>query len=250
MTEEVSGSDTVFDVAMEFAAAALDIARASDIDSTRQRIVDLAVARVGCQSAALWQVHRGETLRLDASTDPELVALMSSIAKDVGSLAKSCLAEGRDLSVADFTTETRWPSYVAQVLARTKIRSASAFCLTGHGQTIGVLTLYSEKPHALSIDQLSMATIYAAHAGIALQDALHADQAANLQQALQSNRRIGMALGVLIAQHKLTEQQAFDLLRAASQNNHVKLHDVAEEVILTGAAPQWPATRPRAEFNA
>jgi hypothetical protein len=57
---------------------------------------------------------------------------------------------------------------------------------------------------------------------------------ANLERALQSNRRIGMALGVLMARYRLTEQQAFDLLRRQSSLRNVKLAAIAEEIVYTG----------------
>lgn len=57
---------------------------------------------------------------------------------------------------------------------------------------------------------------------------------ANLERALQSNRRIGMALGVLMARHQLTEQQAFDVLRLQSSRRNVKLAELAEQVVYTG----------------
>jgi hypothetical protein len=57
---------------------------------------------------------------------------------------------------------------------------------------------------------------------------------ANLERALVSNRRIGMALGILMARHGLTEQQAFDLLRQQSSRRNVKLAALAEEVVYTG----------------
>lgn len=57
---------------------------------------------------------------------------------------------------------------------------------------------------------------------------------ANLEHALVSNRRIGMALGILMARHGLTEQQAFDLLRLQSSRRNVKLAALAEEVVYTG----------------
>jgi len=66
------------------------------------------------------------------------------------------------------------------------------------------------------------------------------DRAKNLERALASNRDIGTAVGVLIAQHKLTREQAFDLLRIASQNTNRKLHDVALDVIDTGAVEITP----------
>jgi DNA-binding response OmpR family regulator len=63
------------------------------------------------------------------------------------------------------------------------------------------------------------------------------DKAANLERALASNRQIGTAMGVLMARLKLTEEQAFDLLRETSQHRHRKLRDIAEEVALTGEIP-------------
>jgi DNA-binding response OmpR family regulator len=60
------------------------------------------------------------------------------------------------------------------------------------------------------------------------------EKAANLERALASNRQIGAAMGILMARHRLTDDQAFDMLRKASQHRHVKLRDVAEEVTMTG----------------
>jgi AmiR/NasT family two-component response regulator len=64
------------------------------------------------------------------------------------------------------------------------------------------------------------------------------EQVANLEQALQSNREIGVALGVLMAHHRVTQDQAFTLLRVASQNLHRKLRDIASDVVETGALPE------------
>jgi AmiR/NasT family two-component response regulator len=53
--------------------------------------------------------------------------------------------------------------------------------------------------------------------------------AAHLQGALASNRQIGMAMGILMERHKLTQEQAFDQVR--DQRSNVMLCDVAEQVI-------------------
>jgi hypothetical protein len=61
------------------------------------------------------------------------------------------------------------------------------------------------------------------------------DQATNLAEAVDSNRRIGQALGILMISYKLTDQQAFDLLRGVSQHTHRKLRDIADDVCHTGS---------------
>ncbi|MGY1831739.1 ANTAR domain-containing protein [Geodermatophilus sp. SYSU D01180] len=60
------------------------------------------------------------------------------------------------------------------------------------------------------------------------------EQLTHLRVALESNRRIGMAIGILMALRKVDEEAAFGLLRTASSHRNVKLRQVAEEVIRTG----------------
>ena len=62
------------------------------------------------------------------------------------------------------------------------------------------------------------------------------DRAGHLERAVVSNRRIGMAMGILMERHRFTEEQAFDHLRDLSQERNVKLRDVAEQLIYTGEA--------------
>jgi len=49
--------------------------------------------------------------------------------------------------------------------------------------------------------------------------------------ARDSNRRIGMAMGIVMTQRHVDEEDAFDVLRRISQNTNRKLRDVAEDVI-------------------
>jgi ANTAR domain len=69
-----------------------------------------------------------------------------------------------------------------------------------------------------------------------LAEALAAERqrADNLEVALESNREIGQALGILMYTHKLTSQQAFNLLRRASQDTNRKVRDIAAEICDTG----------------
>jgi len=58
---------------------------------------------------------------------------------------------------------------------------------------------------------------------------------AQLERALLSNRRIGIAIGVLMTRLRLTDVEAFELLKQASQRRNVKLRELAEDVIYTGS---------------
>jgi hypothetical protein len=68
-------------------------------------------------------------------------------------------------------------------------------------------------------------------------------QVANLEIALSSNRDIGTAIGILMNAHLITQDEAFGMLRVASQHSHRKLREVANDVIFTGALAPVPPTR-------
>ncbi len=59
----------------------------------------------------------------------------------------------------------------------------------------------------------------------------------NLRVALETNRTISAAVGILMALRHLVYDDAFDLLVTVSQNHNRKLRDVAEAVIRTGLLP-------------
>ena len=64
-----------------------------------------------------------------------------------------------------------------------------------------------------------------------------AEEVAQLREALVSNRRIGMAMGILMRDRNVDEHEAFAVLRRISQNSNRKLRDVAEDVIYQRRAP-------------
>ena len=59
----------------------------------------------------------------------------------------------------------------------------------------------------------------------------------HLEQALESHRLIGQAVGILVERHRILPAHAFDRLKAASQTRNQKLRDIAVQVIDTGAEP-------------
>ena len=65
--------------------------------------------------------------------------------------------------------------------------------------------------------------VLATHASLLVTAMLARDRADNLTQALESNREIGVAMGILMQSHHLTRDQAFGVLRLASQDSNRKL---------------------------
>ena len=112
-----------------------------------------------------------------------------------------------------------------------------SFRLFVQGDTIGVLNLYSRRPAAFDEHGHAVGAVLAAHGAIAMSAARQREHVEQLEDALLSSREIGMAMGVLMGRGGVTQDEAFALLRHASQHLCRKLREVAAEVVETGQLP-------------
>ena len=62
-----------------------------------------------------------------------------------------------------------------------------------------------------------------------------------LRQALQTNRTTGTAVGIVMTRYELNPERAFKVLVRTSQQSNRKLHEVAADVVRTGALPEMPS---------
>jgi GAF domain-containing protein len=108
--------------------------------------------------------------------------------------------------LADADAAIRWPQFApAAVFAG--MRSVLAYRLFAGGQTLGALQMYSTLPRAFSAHGRTVGLIFAAHAGMALdqtqQHASERERSDNLQAALGSREIIGQAQGILMEREKI-----------------------------------------------
>lgn len=144
----------------------------------------------------------------------------------------------------ELAADDRWPEFGRRVVAELGLHSMLSYRMNlGSDDVIAGLNFYGREPAAFDDHDLAEGLLLTTHAAQAVMSAHLRSRSENLERALQSNRDIGTALGVLIAMHKLTREQAFDLLRIASQNTNRKLHAVALEVIDTGTLDVTPHSR-------
>lgn len=232
----------MLELSQEFAALGAELHGDGDNQAALRRLVELAVKHVdGCDWASITMVRGGQGR--SAAVSDQVAQKVDDLQYQFGEGPCMAAAENAsDYLLFDIADEPRWPQFTKAAAARTPVRSVLAFQLTA-GRAVA-LNLYADRPGAFHSDAIDAATIFAAQASslIALHEA--EDQATNLEAALESSRAIGMALGVLMSARKVTEEQAFTLLRVASQNLHRKLRAIAAEVVETGTLPELPAPKP------
>ncbi|MBJ7451288.1 MAG: GAF and ANTAR domain-containing protein [Blastococcus sp.] len=147
---------------------------------------------------------------------------------------------GELTEIPDTRIETRWADYSRRAAEEGNLSSLSV-PLPIDEDKVGALNIYAREPHAFDDQSRAEAVRFGPYAGVALSN-IHAyssarDLAANMQSALESRAVIDQAKGILMERHKLTPDQAFQLLAHASMRTNTKLRDIAEGLVLTGDLP-------------
>lgn len=232
-------TNDVVQLSRELALLGKELRGEGDNDAALQRMVQLAVKYIEPCTGASVTIIRDDVPRSLANSDA--VAARAEVLQQELNEGPCLRAAERDQNylLFDIATDTRWPRYCRALADETAYRCVLSFQL--EAQDSAALNLYAEQPGAFSDDDLDMATVLSAHATTLI--AIHEAEgtAAHLQQALETNREIGAAIGVLMAHHKVTQAKAFALLRTASQRLHRKIRDIAGDVITTGTLPDADA---------
>ncbi len=209
------------------------------VADTPGHLVSLAVSTIeGCDFAGIFVSDRGR-VGTPYATDPIVIEL-DTLQRAGGE--GPCLDALRDAAVfyaADLGDDVRWPTFGPEAVAL-GVRSLLALPLSVSGAP-GALNLYARYPEAFGVIDRGRGMLLATMAGMAFTSAqIHEDEerrAANLQAALGTREMIGQAQGILMERERITPDQAFDILRRASQHLNVKLRDVAQSLVDTGERP-------------
>lgn len=132
---------------------------------------------------------------------------------------------------SDLTVTSRWPALTARVIAETPVRGAISVQLPVDRAKAGALNLFSDAPNAFDSTSVEHALVLGAFATVATNAAAQGEHAATLRRGLASNRAIGKAVGMLMVQNNVSDDDAFDILRRTSQGTNVKLADVAADIV-------------------
>lgn len=236
-------ADDDLDLEDSFSTLAIELFSMGSVQATLARIVHLAEFSIeGCDAAGILTVEYGSTVSL-ASSGP--------LAEAIGRMQREC-GEGPSLDASatglthyahDLLEDTRWPTFAAAA-ATNPVRCVLAYSL---GTRLSSLNLYSRFPNAFGVNDRARGHLFATLAGLALESAGERaaadDYVVNLNEALRTRELIGQAQGILIERERITPDQAFDILRRASQHLNIKLRDVAEALVETGESPDQDPSR-------
>ncbi|HEX3841027.1 MAG TPA: ANTAR domain-containing protein [Acidimicrobiales bacterium] len=234
---------TTSELTSNLAEVARVLFAAGSVADTLQAVVDQAVASIeGCDFAGIFLLE-ADAVATAVKTHPVVLDIDDLQQATGEGPCLDAIEQRTTIYAEDLADDTRWPTFGPQAAAA-GARCALAFHLYTDG-TLGALNLYAQYPRAFGATDRAKGLIFATLSALALGGArTHEDEdrrAINLNQALATRELIGQAQGILMERERITSDQAFDILRRASQHLNVRLREVAQDLVDTG---DRPVTRP------
>jgi hypothetical protein len=185
----------------------------------------------GCDRACITTISAGEQPVLEATTD-EIAALVDGMEWEVGEgpCVDAILTQRFEWD-PDITRHPTWPKLADRILAETPVRGMIGYRIVVNDRKVGALNMFSDAAGAFTQEDADMGAILVSFASVALTAAGQREEAASLRKGMLSNREIGKAVGMLMVTHDLSDEDAFQRLRQASNRLNTRLADVAQRVV-------------------
>jgi len=227
-----------------FETLAAMIYQAETFEEVYTTIVNLAVTVVdGCDHASIMLRAKDGTFSTVASTD-ETARQVDHLERlhQQGPCADAIVEDTPQFEDDLTEPHPHWPVFAREVVRLTPVRAAAGFRIVSGEKKIGALNLFSDEVRGMAPKSGDQAIILSAFTSVAVTTLHRREEARTLAAGLTSNREIGKAVGLLMAFHKVSDTQAFDMLRKTSQDLNIKLVDVADEVVRHHNSGRRPAS--------
>jgi hypothetical protein len=194
-------------------------------------------------NAVVWR--DGEVVSI-ATTHPDLAELADlQLSTGTGPLIEAA-SGGAAVSCPDTLDESRWPGYAEAALRRGVRCSVHLVRELPRGAL--VLSLFGVRPGVLDAESTPMADMLAAFGSAVLTNATAYKQvqrtASQLKDAVVARSVVDQAKGILMHAIGINADDALQRLRAESQRRHVKVTQVAGEVVAAyNGDPDQPGAR-------
>ncbi|MGA9872183.1 MAG: GAF and ANTAR domain-containing protein [Rhodococcus sp. (in: high G+C Gram-positive bacteria)] len=219
------------DPATVFAALADIVYRGADAEEVYSALCVAATLLVPyCDHASLMLVDSGKNVTVAASDQVARTVDDIERATGEGPCLDAIVSEVAQIE-SDFLSPSGWPALARGVVTRTPVRGAMGFRLMLDHRKVGALNLFTDTPGVFTPEVADRAIVLTAFAAVTVSAILSGEEVGTLRRGLDSNREIGKAIGLLMATHEVSDNEAFEMLRKTSQDMNVKIAALATSVV-------------------
>ncbi len=187
-----------------------------------------------CASASVTLIEHGRAVTVGSTSGMARALDDAQYAAGDG----PCLTAAREgvvVRLDDISADGRWLSYAQRALEQGVRSSLSTPLDLAGDNTWGGFNAYSTVTAGFTEDDEQFCRAFATHASIVVSNVqaywASLEMSNNLSRAMESRAVIEQAKGILMTNHRVGADAAFDLLVQRSQTENRKLRDVASDVV-------------------
>jgi GAF domain-containing protein len=198
------------------------------------RVARYAVQAIpGADGAGLTLVeqHRSDTVVTTAAFVVEVDAVQQRLEEG------PCLSAVRTrLTVisGSLGSDPRWPRFGGRV-ARLGVHSALSLPLVALGEVVGAMNVYARGKHVFDERAAALGELFAVPAAVAVHNARVLEETRRLVERLQSTlderKVVERAVGIVMSRSGVDDVEALARLTRLSQHEHVKLVEIARNMV-------------------
>jgi transcriptional regulator with GAF, ATPase, and Fis domain len=217
------------ELGVQMAGLARDLRSAKGAGNTLQHVVDATVELIEpCRAAGISLAKRPGHLETSAFSD-DVPRRADELQEETGQgPCMDAIWEHGTVVVEDLREDERWPRWGPRAMEELGVRSMVCYRLFTHEDRVGALNLFAAEPGVFTDDVVAEGLAIAAHAAVAVAAAAKVE---GLEHALVNRTIIGQGMGLVMGQYRLSDIQAFNLLRRLSSEQNRKLVAVAEDIV-------------------
>jgi GAF domain-containing protein len=205
------------------------MSHAVPLESLRD-IVGVVGQLVPCDSCCLY-VLQGSELVLHASKNPP-PGLVGRLKLTVVESMSGWASTPRELAVISRGAGLDPRFKLFNELPQCQVEAFLSMPLVGRGRLVGALNVQSRAPHEFSGREIGLVSALGYFAGAEIEMARLEGQNAELSKKIETRTLVERAKGILQADLRITEQEAYQKLQRKSQQMRRSMKQIAEAVVL------------------
>jgi hypothetical protein len=223
------------------------------VDGALRLVVALARVTVGGADGVSVSLRRHGHLATVAASDQTISDMDADQYATGEGPCVDASVKGHWFHVESLDNELRWPAFTPRA-RKLGINAILSTPLLARDQPVGALNIYSRTQAAFRPKDQELASVFATEASTILTDAgagvSDEELAARFQQALRTREVIALAQGVVMEREGVGRDDAYTILRRASQRTDQSLRDRAEDVVASaGQSGPNPSARAMKRHN-
>ncbi len=202
------------------------------LEDVLKLIVTLTANVMQAKICALWLLdEKTQTLKIKATQSMSNEYLKERTLKVgegiVGLVAKT----KKPIVIPDVVSDER---YKEKTMARKeKLVSMLSVPMMVKNRVIGVINCYTTAKYNFEKSDIDLLSTVANQSAVAIENTELMVKTRVVQEELETRKKVEKAKGILMKEQKITEEEAYDLLRKSSMTKRLPMKDIAEAVVLS-----------------